>query len=448
MSFSCKRGLPKSKQLCYDIGWQRLSTSLLYTSGCPLPKSKPFLFHVGSASLSLSWSLRVIVLTFFCVFFATIPASTFADAPPTGTRPYIELPFPRDSRYEVTCGYGCYQHKGSMTYAVDFDVAEGDPIVAAAAGEVMAVTWEVGLPVSLGLGDALIVYIDHGNGWFTRYVHMQGVTVETGDHVDMGDVIGYSGKTGASGAHLHFELKYGTSLHSPSVPISELFDGNPPEEGQRYLSNNQTLTKQEPTPTPDTTLRSVIEPTTTPEYTNVPALPFVTSALELSKTDISVGESITATFTLRNNTSSRLQLAMLGVAGHDESGTALRADTLFFDRSIILNPGREYKFRKHITLSIEGAAELFVFALGPDNEWLPLGGAVRPVGVNVMPPALTHTVYLPIVHQQAEAGRDAAIIGESTDIEIPVTDTPVIDAPQPLGGVDEPSAFVPHLQRP
>ena len=136
----------------------------------------------------------------------------------------------------------------------------------------MAVTWEVGLPANLDLGDALIIYIDHGNNWFTRYVHLQGITVEVGDRVEMGDVIGYSGKTGTRGAHLHFELKYGTSLHSQSVPINELFDGNPPVEDQAYLSNNRTLTQRPATPfTADET--STVLPAATPELATIPALP-------------------------------------------------------------------------------------------------------------------------------------------------------------------------------
>lgn len=362
-------------------------------------------------------------MALFGVGFLLTPTPGYTADPP---RPYIELPFPRDTRYEVTCGYSCYQHRGSMTYAVDFRVPEGDPIVAAAAGEVMAVTWEVGLPANLDLGDALILYIDHGDGWFTRYVHLQGITVEVGDPVEMGDVIGYSGKTGTQGAHLHFELKYGTSLHSPSVPINELFDGNPPVEDQAYLSNNRTLTKLPPTASAEEE-RSPILPTATPEMVMVPALPWVTQPLLFSTSTFTSGQPFEATFTLRNNTTSRLNLAMVGVAGRDVGSSSLRSDLLFFDRSVILNPGREYQFKRTVTLNEIGAAELFVFALGTDNEWIPLGGDIAPIAIEVARPALTQHLFLPFLASDVVSLAPQAT-AEPTETPSPAPTTTPIDA--------------------
>lgn len=361
--------------------------------------------------------LRVILLTLFGIGFLLSPSAAFSADPP---RPYIELPFPRDTRYEVTCGYSCYQHRGSMTYAVDFRVPEGDPIVAAAAGEVMAVTWEVGLPANLDLGDALIIYIDHGSGWFTRYVHLEGITVEVGDQVEMGDVIGYSGKTGTQGAHLHFELKYGSSLHSPSVPINELFDGNPPIEDQAYLSNNRTLTKLPPTPSAaeGRTVETPLLPTATPQTALSPALPLVIEPLVLSTDTLTRGQPFEATFTLKNNTNARLNLAMLGVAGRDVGSSSLRSDLLFFDRAIILNPGRDYQFKHTITLNEIGSAELFVFALGTDNEWIPLGGATGAIPIDVQAPALTQQVFLPMM---VNADPDAPMEEDSSSADLPTT---------------------------
>jgi hypothetical protein len=378
-----------------------------------------------SGRFHLHFLFRAILLALFGVGFLLTPAALRAADPP---RPYIELPFPRDTRYEVTCGYSCYQHRGSMTYAVDFRVPEGDPIVAAAAGEVMAVTWEVGLPANLDLGDALILYIDHGNGWFTRYVHLQGITVEVGDQVDMGDVIGYSGKTGTQGAHLHFELKYGTSLHSPSVPINELFDGNPPVDEQAYLSNNRTLTKLPPTPVAEEG-RGITLPTATatPEMVTIPSLPWVTQPLLLSTEAITQGETFEATFTLKNNTTTRLNLAMLGVAGRDVGSTSLRSDLLFFDRAVILNPGREYQFKRTMTLDELGPAELFVFALGTDNEWIPLGGDTTAVAIDVARPALTHHVYLPALMSDAP----------TTPLEISEPDPTETPPPSPTASSSE-----------
>lgn len=53
----------------------------------------------------------------------------------------------------------------------------------------------------------IVVVIDDGNGYRSAYVHLQDATVEPGDRVKAGQVIGHMGATGnASGCHLHYEL--------------------------------------------------------------------------------------------------------------------------------------------------------------------------------------------------------------------------------------------------
>ncbi len=53
------------------------------------------------------------------------------------------------------------------------------------------------------------VQIDHGNGIYTRYLHMKkgSRTVKAGQKVFKGQVLGYMGATGnVTGAHLHFDI--------------------------------------------------------------------------------------------------------------------------------------------------------------------------------------------------------------------------------------------------
>lgn len=59
-----------------------------------------------------------------------------------------------------------------------------------------------------GGGYGLCVYIDHSNGYSSRYGHCSKVLVNKGDHVQKGQIIAYIGSSGDStGPHLHFEIR-------------------------------------------------------------------------------------------------------------------------------------------------------------------------------------------------------------------------------------------------
>jgi murein DD-endopeptidase MepM/ murein hydrolase activator NlpD len=84
-------------------------------------------------------------------------------------------------------------------YAIDIAAEEGTPVVAAAAGTVVAAEWAD--------RHGNLVAIDHGGGLITRYTHLLDYQVAVGDQVDQGQQIGRVGSTGEStGPHLHFEL--------------------------------------------------------------------------------------------------------------------------------------------------------------------------------------------------------------------------------------------------
>lgn len=61
-----------------------------------------------------------------------------------------------------------------------------------------------------------MVIIDHGGGLFSGYAHLSAITVQEGQEVRGGDIIGLVGNTGLStGAHLHWEMSSGNVLTDP-----------------------------------------------------------------------------------------------------------------------------------------------------------------------------------------------------------------------------------------
>lgn len=90
--------------------------------------------------------------------------------------------------------------EGEFHWGQDFAAACGTRVYAADSGVVRAAGWHP-------WGGGNRVEIDHGNGIITTYNHLQGIAVEKGDHVRVGEVIAEVGSTGSStGCHLHFEV--------------------------------------------------------------------------------------------------------------------------------------------------------------------------------------------------------------------------------------------------
>ena len=96
--------------------------------------------------------------------------------------------------------------------ALDVSNLGGGPIRVSDSGTVVVSGWE-----SSGYGNTIVV--NHGNGYTTRYAHMSGLYVSSGQKVSKGDVIGAMGSTGrSSGVHLHFEVRRdGTALNPLSI---------------------------------------------------------------------------------------------------------------------------------------------------------------------------------------------------------------------------------------
>lgn len=136
---------------------------------------------------------------------------------------------PRPGR--VTSGFGRARvFNGTVQsrhMGIDFAGAVGAPVRAPNRGVVRLVD-------DFYLGGN-VVYIDHGAGLVTAYLHLSEAAVSAGDTVERGTLIGRVGATGrVTGPHLHFIARYGRySLD----PLTLLQTTRPPTRAPRPASS-------------------------------------------------------------------------------------------------------------------------------------------------------------------------------------------------------------------
>ena len=118
----------------------------------------------------------------------------------------LPIGLPVSARHRVSSGFGTRwdpikkgkraQHRG-----LDFAARHNTPLLATAPGRVSF----AGTRGAFGR----TVEVDHGNGFKTRFAHMNSIKVRAGQRVELGDTVGLMGTTGRStGTHLHYEILY------------------------------------------------------------------------------------------------------------------------------------------------------------------------------------------------------------------------------------------------
>jgi murein DD-endopeptidase MepM/ murein hydrolase activator NlpD len=117
---------------------------------------------------------------------------------------------PRESR--ITSGFGGgREFNGTITsrhMGTDFAGATGAPVRAANRGVVRI--------VDAFFYGGNVVYIDHGGGLSSAYLHLSEQLVAAGDTVGRGQLIGRVGATGrVTGPHLHLIVRYGSVTVNP-----------------------------------------------------------------------------------------------------------------------------------------------------------------------------------------------------------------------------------------
>lgn len=89
-------------------------------------------------------------------------------------------------------------------YALDLAAVRGTPVGAAGSGKVVQAAHVA------GYGNTVV--IDHGQGYKTRYAHLDKIFVKVGDRLKTGESLGsvgstgYTIKSGRDASHLHFEV--------------------------------------------------------------------------------------------------------------------------------------------------------------------------------------------------------------------------------------------------
>jgi murein DD-endopeptidase MepM/ murein hydrolase activator NlpD len=119
---------------------------------------------------------------------------------------------------------------------VDYAAPIGTPVRAAGDGRVKFVGNQG------GFGN--VIELEHGSGVTTVYGHLSRFAsqLRRGQHVDLGQVIGYVGMTGlATGPHLHYEYRVrGVYKNPQTVPLPEA-QPIPATESQRFLASTADL---------------------------------------------------------------------------------------------------------------------------------------------------------------------------------------------------------------
>ncbi len=122
---------------------------------------------------------------------------------------------PLDGKINSGFGYRKDPFRSSIGFhsGVDIDAKFGDPVVATADGVVKKTGWQGSYGKT--------VVLQHEDGFETIYGHLSKISVEEGQKVKVGEVIGKAGNTGRStGTHLHYEVLKDGQRVNPSNFLS------------------------------------------------------------------------------------------------------------------------------------------------------------------------------------------------------------------------------------
>jgi murein DD-endopeptidase MepM/ murein hydrolase activator NlpD len=104
---------------------------------------------------------------------------------------------------------------GERNDGIDIKASPGASVQAAASGKVVY----AGDQVKGGFGN--LVLIEHADGWFTAYAHLDKISVHMMDQVTQGQEVGVVGMTGdAKEPELHFEIRFHPAPGVKTQPVN------------------------------------------------------------------------------------------------------------------------------------------------------------------------------------------------------------------------------------
>ena len=163
---------------------------------------------------------------------------------------------------KVTSEMGADRSDGSRFHrGIDLSSTWYEPVLAVADGRVVlaGLDRKTGAPINVDPEEAqkikrsemgpggLFVMIRHDKGLLSAYMHLVRYEVKAGQKVKAGEMIGRVGKTGTheSGAHLHFELRYGGKHIDPIPHLAPyLFRQRATYMGRRVLAEQRRVRRR------------------------------------------------------------------------------------------------------------------------------------------------------------------------------------------------------------
>jgi murein DD-endopeptidase MepM/ murein hydrolase activator NlpD len=130
------------------------------------------------------------------------------------THAAMDSRWPVSPRWPITSTFGYRNHpilhQRRLHHGVDIGTAHGTAIRAAQSGQVIRATKDS--------VNGWYVVVQHEGSLVTAYCHASELLVKSGERIEKGDLVAMSGDTGrATGAHLHFGMRFGGTWVDPVV---------------------------------------------------------------------------------------------------------------------------------------------------------------------------------------------------------------------------------------